>query len=222
MPSRCSATRSSASAAWSRPMGFYEWRHAGKVRDTMYFHPAGIAAFAGLWARVKTDAGELRSFTIVTGPAGRWSRQSTTACRSCCQAGGVGGMARSGAGCRGGTRPARRAGGGADGGMGRGARVELGELGGARRFEVYCPGAAAPALVMRGCDHSRCPGSTSGALVAASGALVAASGALVAASSALVAASSALVAASSALVAASSVLVAASSVLAALSGEPEA
>jgi putative SOS response-associated peptidase YedK len=55
--------------------GFFEWKRAGKSSETMYFHPGvpggrpRIAAFAGLWARVKTDAGELRSFTIVTGPA---------------------------------------------------------------------------------------------------------------------------------------------------------
>jgi putative SOS response-associated peptidase YedK len=50
--------------------GFYEWKHAGKLRETMYFRPGHkLAAFAGLWARVKTDAGELRSFTIVTGAA---------------------------------------------------------------------------------------------------------------------------------------------------------
>jgi putative SOS response-associated peptidase YedK len=50
--------------------GFYEWRHAGKkgASETMYLHPGGggLAVFAGLWARVKTDDGELRSFTIVT------------------------------------------------------------------------------------------------------------------------------------------------------------
>jgi putative SOS response-associated peptidase YedK len=36
----------------------------------MWFHPEDHArfAFAGLWAKAKTDAGELHSYTIITGP----------------------------------------------------------------------------------------------------------------------------------------------------------
>jgi len=50
--------------------GFFEWKHAGKQATPMYIHPEPrrVFAFAGLWARAKTDAGELHSFTIVTGP----------------------------------------------------------------------------------------------------------------------------------------------------------
>jgi putative SOS response-associated peptidase YedK len=51
--------------------GFFEWKRAGKgaAAEPMYFHPerAHLVAFAGLWARAKTDAGELHSFTIITG-----------------------------------------------------------------------------------------------------------------------------------------------------------
>lgn len=63
--------------------GFYEWKKLGKKKQPMYIHPArrsesGVRhpgpeahrffAFAGLWARAKTDAGEVHSFTIITGP----------------------------------------------------------------------------------------------------------------------------------------------------------
>ena len=54
--------------------GFFEWKRGGgkgQVPTPMYIHPADhrFVAFAGLWARAKTDAGrELYSFTIVTGP----------------------------------------------------------------------------------------------------------------------------------------------------------
>jgi putative SOS response-associated peptidase YedK len=53
--------------------GFFEWRRAGKTSTPMYFHrePRQIIAFAGLWARVKAEAGEVRSFAIVTGPANK-------------------------------------------------------------------------------------------------------------------------------------------------------
>lgn len=51
--------------------GFFEWKRTGKTSTPRYFHRdhGEVVAFAGLWARVKTDAGELRSFTIITGPA---------------------------------------------------------------------------------------------------------------------------------------------------------
>jgi len=47
--------------------GFFEWKHAGKVKTPMFVHPTAqrFVAFAGLWAR----AGDVRSFTIITGPA---------------------------------------------------------------------------------------------------------------------------------------------------------
>jgi len=51
--------------------GFFEWRKGGKVPTPMYIHPGThrFVAFAGLWARAKTDSGrEVLSFTIVTGP----------------------------------------------------------------------------------------------------------------------------------------------------------
>jgi putative SOS response-associated peptidase YedK len=54
--------------------GFFEWRTEGKgktaVKQPLYFHPENrrIFAFAGLWARARTDAGEILSFTIITGP----------------------------------------------------------------------------------------------------------------------------------------------------------
>jgi putative SOS response-associated peptidase YedK len=53
--------------------GYFEWRRNGKHATPYYFHPEprGIAAFAGLWARVKTDAGELHSFTIITTSASK-------------------------------------------------------------------------------------------------------------------------------------------------------
>ena len=53
--------------------GFYEWKREGKgknaVKQPLYFHPRSrkIFAFAGLWARARTDAGEILSFTIITG-----------------------------------------------------------------------------------------------------------------------------------------------------------
>jgi len=54
--------------------GFFEWRREGKgktaTKQPLYFHPRSkkIFAFAGLWARARTDAGEILSFTIITGP----------------------------------------------------------------------------------------------------------------------------------------------------------
>lgn len=54
--------------------GFFEWRREGKgktaTKQPLYFHPSSreLFAFAGLWARARTDAGEILSFTIVTGP----------------------------------------------------------------------------------------------------------------------------------------------------------
>jgi putative SOS response-associated peptidase YedK len=50
--------------------GFYEWKKIGKAKQPMYIHPTEhrFFAFAGLWARAKTEAGELHSFTIITGP----------------------------------------------------------------------------------------------------------------------------------------------------------
>jgi len=50
--------------------GFFEWKKQGKQKTPMYIHPVShrFFAFAGLWARAKTEAGELHSFTIVTGP----------------------------------------------------------------------------------------------------------------------------------------------------------
>ena len=46
--------------------GFFEWRRIGKQATPLYIHPVPrrFVCFAGLWAR----AGELRSFTIITGP----------------------------------------------------------------------------------------------------------------------------------------------------------
>ena len=51
--------------------GFFEWAHRGKQAQPLWIHPEPrrVIAFAGLWARAKTDAGELLSFTIITGPA---------------------------------------------------------------------------------------------------------------------------------------------------------
>lgn len=51
--------------------GFFEWLKEGKTKHPVYLHPEPrhTIAFAGLWARAKTDAGELLSFTIITGPA---------------------------------------------------------------------------------------------------------------------------------------------------------
>lgn len=54
--------------------GFFEWKRdkaAPKSKpQPLYFHPEPrhLICFAGLWAKAKTDAGELLSFTIVTGP----------------------------------------------------------------------------------------------------------------------------------------------------------
>lgn len=54
--------------------GFFEWKHEGlgkaATKQPMYMHrPKNqLFAFAGLWARVRADAGEQLSFTIVTGP----------------------------------------------------------------------------------------------------------------------------------------------------------
>jgi putative SOS response-associated peptidase YedK len=49
--------------------GFFEWKQDGKRSLPVYFHPADrrIFAFAGLWAKAKTAAGEQLSFTIITG-----------------------------------------------------------------------------------------------------------------------------------------------------------
>jgi putative SOS response-associated peptidase YedK len=50
--------------------GFFEWKRHGKQTTPLYIHPTPrrVIAFAGLWARAKTDAGEIHSFTIITGP----------------------------------------------------------------------------------------------------------------------------------------------------------
>lgn len=51
--------------------GFFEWKKLGKTKQPMWIHPHDhrFFAFAGLWARAKTDAGEpVHSFTIITGP----------------------------------------------------------------------------------------------------------------------------------------------------------
>jgi putative SOS response-associated peptidase YedK len=51
--------------------GFFEWKRSGKLALPMFIHPEPrhVVAFAGLWARTRTDAGLVHSFTIVTGPA---------------------------------------------------------------------------------------------------------------------------------------------------------
>ncbi len=60
--------------------GFFEWKHRSSSQTArtakpqpLYFHPRHhrVFAFAGLWARARTDAGEQLSFTIVTGPPNR-------------------------------------------------------------------------------------------------------------------------------------------------------
>ncbi len=51
--------------------GFFEWSKAGKTKQAMWIRPRDghVFAFAGLWARAKSDAGhEVRSFAVVTGP----------------------------------------------------------------------------------------------------------------------------------------------------------
>ena len=56
--------------------GFFEWKRdpsAPKSKakpQPLYFHPEPrhLICFAGLWAKAKTDAGDLLSFTIITGP----------------------------------------------------------------------------------------------------------------------------------------------------------
>lgn len=51
--------------------GFFEWRRENKKPLPMYFKPDSgrLFAFAGLWARNRSDAGvETLSFTIITGP----------------------------------------------------------------------------------------------------------------------------------------------------------
>jgi len=50
--------------------GFFEWKHEGKHAQPMYIHrePRRLFAFAGLWAKAKTESGEQLSFTIITGP----------------------------------------------------------------------------------------------------------------------------------------------------------
>jgi len=56
--------------------GFFEWKRTDLPPGTkkplpIYLHPASgkVIAFAGLWDKAKTAAGELLSFTIVTCPA---------------------------------------------------------------------------------------------------------------------------------------------------------
>lgn len=54
--------------------GFFEWKRSGEGKTAtklpMYIHPEPrrTIAFAGLWARMRTDAGLVTSFTIITGP----------------------------------------------------------------------------------------------------------------------------------------------------------
>src|SRR5690606_37048764 len=53
--------------------GFFEWKKQGKAKQPMWIHAGThdaprLFAFAGLWSRAKTDAGDMRSFAIVTGP----------------------------------------------------------------------------------------------------------------------------------------------------------
>jgi putative SOS response-associated peptidase YedK len=54
--------------------GFFEWKREGKGKSAkktpMWIHPGDrqLFAFAGLWSRAKLPAGELHSFTIITGP----------------------------------------------------------------------------------------------------------------------------------------------------------
>lgn len=56
--------------------GFFEWKKSpGKtkskpLKQPMWIHPADrrLIAFAGLWARNKSESGETHSFTIITGP----------------------------------------------------------------------------------------------------------------------------------------------------------
>jgi putative SOS response-associated peptidase YedK len=50
--------------------GFFEWKKQGKQKTPMWIHPEdhGRFAFAGLWAKAKTEAGELHSYAIITGP----------------------------------------------------------------------------------------------------------------------------------------------------------
>jgi putative SOS response-associated peptidase YedK len=52
--------------------GFFEWKRLGtkdKIPKFIHPEPRRVFAFAGLWASAHTEAGELHSFTIVTGPA---------------------------------------------------------------------------------------------------------------------------------------------------------
>lgn len=53
--------------------GFFEWLKTGKGgkdKQPMFIHPEPrhTICFAGLWARMRTDAGVVTSFTIITGP----------------------------------------------------------------------------------------------------------------------------------------------------------
>lgn len=54
--------------------GFFEWKKIGEgkraAKQPIYLHPRDghLIAFAGLWAKARTDAGEQLSFTIITGP----------------------------------------------------------------------------------------------------------------------------------------------------------
>lgn len=51
--------------------GFFEWKKlSSKTKQPMWMHPRDhrFFAFAGLWARNKSAAGETQSFTIITGP----------------------------------------------------------------------------------------------------------------------------------------------------------
>ena len=56
--------------------GFFEWLRDGKIAKPVWMHPEPhrFIAFAGLWARVKTEKGELHSFTIVTCPPNELAR----------------------------------------------------------------------------------------------------------------------------------------------------
>ncbi|MFA7665489.1 MAG: SOS response-associated peptidase [Burkholderiaceae bacterium] len=55
--------------------GFFEWKKLDDRKrprkQPVYLHPQPprLFAFAGLWARARTEAGEQLSFTIITGPA---------------------------------------------------------------------------------------------------------------------------------------------------------
>ena len=51
--------------------GFFEWKRDNPKKPLpLFFHPAsrGLICFAGMWARLRTETGEIHSFTILTGP----------------------------------------------------------------------------------------------------------------------------------------------------------